>query len=646
MIHPHIGGNMKGLFQLWSTVASECAAVCRVDATKDIDYVLSRIESEGFSFLTITLTNFGKAFERSLAKGSTSSDSLCVRDEPFAGFKRRTNGSGMPHFLGGFLGLIFDPRDGVLLEEPDVEAIRAIRQLTLMFGKILLPCSDARVEAAFNNYLECEQELIASDKALPSGFLEDFKQASLLLWGDAMQQVDEDIYYGRIIPKHGPGSTADRLVANAKWDQLEWTERLEKIFPFGEYLIPNSRYHVEYLPLIKFLEPGAERPVKVITVPKTLKTPRIIAIEPTCMQYMQQGIARSLVPRLEMSKSRKGILGFTDQSDNHRMARIGSITGRYATFDLSEASDRVSNQLVRAMTCNFPNLSEGIDACRSRSADVNGKVIRLTKFASMGSALTFPVEAMVFSTICFMGIAQAKARPLTEGLIQEFRRSVRVYGDDIIVPTDCALWVKVFLETFGFKVNTSKSFTEGNFRESCGKEFFKGDDVSVCRVRRELPCGPEDVREILSLASFRNQAYWLGLWQTAKYCDDILEKVLNGHYPIVEATSSLIGRESIIFPPESVGIDEDTHQPVVKGWFPKIKTPERGLDGVGALMKCLLLLEVPSAGVENQPNRLVREVHAWSGIQEGSLPAAQAEHLVRSGRPLSVRMKRGWRRPF
>lgn len=622
---------MKGLSKLWTVVANEYAAICRVDATKDIDYVLGRIEKEGISFLAITLTNFGKAFELALSEEGTARTSA-PSSEPFAGFKRRQV-SGIPHFLSGFLGLIFNPQSGVLLEEANVEAIRAIRQLTLMYGKILLPSSDARVENAINNYLECEQELITSDKSLTVDLIEGFEKASLLLWGDSMQQVDEDIYYGRIIPKHGPGATADRLVANAKWNQLEWTERLEKIFPFGEYLIPNSRYHTEYLSLINFLEPGSERPVKVITVPKTPKSPRIIAIEPTCMQYMQQGISRSLVPRLENVYSRKGILGFADQSVNHRMARVGSISGRLATLDLSEASDRVSNQLVRAMTRRFPNLSEGIDACRSRTADVNGQIIRLTKFASMGSALTFPIEAMVFSTIVYMAIAQAKGRLLDEGLVQEFRHSVRVYGDDLIVPTDCAIWVKVFLEAFGLKVNTSKSFTTGNYRESCGKEYFRGDDVSVCRMRRVIPSGPGDVPEILSFVSFRNQAYWSGMWQTAKHCDDILEKVLKGLYPIVEATSPVMGRESLPFHPTMSGWSDEIHLPLVRGWIPRLKFPQRGLDGVGALMKCLHLLGAPEDDYENRLRQ----------AKKGGMPTAQVDHLVRSGRPLSVSMQRGWR---
>lgn len=631
---------MKGLLQLWNIVADEYAAICRVDATLDKGYVESRVGSEGFSFLTITLTNFTKAFERALSEGGTTTGTACLpQDQPFVGFQRNTR-SGIPNFLGNFLGLIFDSQWGTLLEEPNLDAIRAVRQLTLMFGKILLPCSEERVRGAFRQYLECEQELKRSDEARSSELLEDFRQASLLLWGDAMQQVDEDIYYGRIIPKHGPGSTADRLVANAKWNQLEWTERLEKEFPFGDYLIPNARYHLEYLPIVKFLEPGAERPVRVITVPKTLKTPRIIAIEPTCMQYMQQGISRSLVPALEQSYSRRGIVGFTDQTVNHRMARHGSMTGKLATLDLSEASDRVSNQLVRQMTSNFPHLHDGIDACRSRSADVHGYVFRLTKFASMGSALTFPIEAMVFSTIVFMGIAQAKQRPLTEALIQEYRKSVRVYGDDLIVPTDCANWIKTFLGLFGLRVNDSKSFTEGNFRESCGKEYFRGSDVSVCRVRRVIPSGPEDVSEILSLSAFRNQAYWLGLWQTAKYCDDILGKILGKRfYPIVEATSPLIGRESIVYPADVAGIDVKTHQPVVMGWYPVIKIPEKELDGVGALMKCLSRSAEGGMGAyEAAPSS------HHSHMRE--MPIAQVDHLIRSGRPLSVRMKRGWRQPW
>jgi hypothetical protein len=258
----------------------------------------------------------------------------------------------------------------------------------------------------------------------------------------------------------------------------------------------------------------------------------------------------------------------------------------------------------------------------------------------MGSALTFPIEAMVFSTIAFMGIAQAKQRPLNEGLIQEYRRSVRVYGDDLIVPTDCAHWIKLFLEAFGLVVNNSKSFTTGNFRESCGKEYFRGTDVSVCRVRRVIPSGPEDVSEILSLSSFRNQAYWLGLWQTAKYCDDILVKILGKRlYPIVEATSPLIGRESLVFPADVAGVDVKTHQPVVKGWYPVIKIPQRGLDGVGALMKCLLRV----ARVEEQV------FDAYSQYDERDLremPISQVDHLIRSGRPLSVRMQKGWRQPW
>jgi len=131
----------------------------------------------------------------------------------------------------------------------------------------------------------------------------------------------------------------------------------------------------------------------VIAVPKTMKTPRIIAVEPTAMQYMQQAISDNLVSNLEGRHfPYKWMIGFERQEPNQQMAKEGSLHGELATLDLSEASDRVSNQHVRRLTKGFPRVTEGIQACRSRKADVPGHgVIRLAKFASMGSALTFPL---------------------------------------------------------------------------------------------------------------------------------------------------------------------------------------------------------------------------------------------------------------
>lgn len=524
------------------------------------------------------------------------------------------------------MDLVFDSCTGLLVDKPNVDAIFAIRQLTLMFSKILLPCSDARVEKAFIGYIDCEKEVRRSDANLSATLLEGFRQASSVLWSGVMQQVDEDIYYGRILPKHGPGATADRIKGNLKFDQIEWTERLERIFPYGEYALPNVRYH-DNVTRVNFLEPGAERPVRVITVPKTLKTPRIIAIEPTCMQYMQQGILRSIRDSVEResrgayTNNGYGLIGFEDQDPNRFMAQIGSRDGTLATLDLSEASDRVSNQLVRTMTSRFPHLFEGLDACRSRTADVPGHgVIRLAKFASMGSAVTFPIEAMVFSSIVMMGIASSLKRPLTPSLCEEMREQVRVYGDDIIVPVSHVTSVLEHLEAFGLKVNRRKSFWNGKFRESCGKEYYDGEDVSIARFRRELPSELSHVEAIVSTVSTRNQFYELGMWKTAGELDHILDEVLMGHYPVVEETSPVLGRVSASFGYQIDTMHNTLHAPLVKGFVVKSKIPKSEIDDVAALLKCFL--------------------------KQGEEPFADKEHLRRGGRPKSVSMRLRLAQPF
>jgi len=613
---------MKSLTMLWTIAANELAARCCTSTTRDIITVTSREKSEGSSFLTITLPTFGKDLEKGLDQGFVSKDL-------FKGWKHSKKSPGVPEFLGGFLSLIFDQESGLLLDEPDIDAIFAVRQLTLMYSKILLPCSDARVAKAIEGYIECEQEVRRNDAELTFSFQEDFAKASLVLWGTVLQKVDEDVYHSRIIPKHGPGATADRLKGNRKFDQTEWTERLERVFSFGEYLIPNSRYHMDTLPSVVFLEPGAERPVKVITVPKTLKTPRIIAVEPTCMQYVQQGLMARFVenvesPFISMAENRNRgfrIVGFTDQRPNQLLACEGSSSGELATLDLSEASDRVSNQLVRLLLRNFPNLAEGVDACRSRRADVPGHgVIRLAKFASMGSALTFPIEAMVFSTIVMMGIARELNTQVNPELIQRYRDQVRVYGDDIIAPVRFVHAIVSELETFGFRVNMAKSFWTGKFRESCGKEFYDGHDVSIAKVRREFPTGLQHVEEILSLVSLRNQFYLLGMWVTACEIDVWLGDLLHGHFPIVADTSPAIGRTSVAFSYQTERDHKTLHSPLVRAYVARGRIPASRLDGLGAMVKCLL--------------------------KTGEEPFIDSKHLERAGRSEAVNIKLGWIQPF
>jgi hypothetical protein len=576
-----------------------------VSTIRDYKTLADRFEHEGLSFLTITLPEFGKSLEKGLALGHVGHDS-------FAGFRRR---GGLPRFLGGFLDRVFDRSSGRLLDAPCGDSIYAIRQLTLMFGKISVRCSDAREQGALRKYVECEQDVRISDRSMRPELLEEFERMSLRLFGDVLANADLAVYESTLTPKHGPGKTADGLLGNKKFDQREWTRRLENILPYGEHAIPNWRFNY-LLDTVHILEPRDERPVKVVLVPKTLKTPRIIAIEPTCMQYMQQAISDSLMRDLEGGLLPFPFIGFRNQEPNQLMAKEGSITGDLATLDLSEASDRVSNQHVRSLLKHFPHLSEAVDATRSRKADVPGHgVLRLAKFASMGSALCFPIEAMVFSTIVFMALEAGHKRRLTKKDIKSFEGKVRVYGDDIIVPTDSMALVIDYLEAFGLKVNVDKSFGTGKFRESCGKEYYDGRDVSIVRVRSVLPRSRADSEEVIAVVSLRNRFYEAGLWKTAFWMDSGIDRLLGGRYPYVSSSSPVLGRVSFAGY-DTQRMSPSTHAPQVKGYVVHAKPPPSRATGESSLLKYFL--------------------------KRGEEPIVDREHLFRSGRPKSVALRLRW----
>lgn len=582
-------------------MADELAIACGTSTTLDFKKVKSRFEHEGFSFLTITLPAFCKDFEKSLEEGKVALNS-------FYGFRRR---GGLPLFLGGFLERVFERSTGVLLPVPDTDSIYAIRQLTLLFGKILVPCSDARERGAVDRYMQCEQDVKEADRSMSPVLFSEFKRLSVLLFSDLFNEVDREVYDGDLIPKHGPGKTADRLLGNKKFDQIEWPSRLESVFPFGDNALPNWRFNI-LLDRVHILEPRDERPVKVVLVPKTLKSPRIIAIEPTCMQYMQQALLESLVEKVERSSLLSNLIGFRDQDPNQVLARRGPSEG-LATLDLSEASDRVSNQHVRGLVHLWPHLRGALDATRSRKADVPGHgVIRLAKFASMGSALCFPLEAMTFLTVVLLGIQSELRRPLTMWDVKSLHGKVRVYGDDIIVPVQYVESVILHLEAFGLKVNKDKSFWTGKFRESCGKDYYDGVDVSVVRCRNLFPSSRSDVSEMSSLVSLRNQLYFAGLWNTAFWLDSVISPLLGGVYPRVMPSSPGWGRHSYLGY-QSEFMDVDLHRPMVKAYVEYSKPPLSQASGEGALLKWFL--------------------------KRGSLPFANEDHLERQGRPVAVRTK-------
>jgi len=157
-------------------------------------------------------------------------------------------------------------------------------------------------------------------------------------------------------------------------------------------------------------------------------------------------------------------------------AKRASIDGREATIDWSSASDCVSIDLLRWLMPQ--QWFECCDSVRSTQILIEDSWVKLNMFSTMGNAVTFPLETLVFWTIaqaCRLEYEQQMTcYPEWEDML-----SCSVFGDDCIVPTDIAPLFIEMMESVGFICNNEKSFidADGSFRESCGGDYLRGVDV-------------------------------------------------------------------------------------------------------------------------------------------------------------------------
>jgi len=617
-------GVVKSLKTLHLAVLRNAGRMCDVDTTRDEKTLEARFEHEGESFLTITLPTFRVAFERALAEAS-SAPLLAL-----TAFRRRGK-LGLPAFLSGFLVRVFD-HGGTLLQTPDIGVIQAVRQITGLLEKLFEVCDPDRELASINGYVVCEEEM--ADAWYDPGLLRELSLTSAWLFGRPLGAIERLCSRGDLIPRHGPGATAEGISANGKYDIPSWPLRLDQEFPVADYVLAGYSHAGDVLPLISMPEPGAETPVRVISVPKTASKARIIAVEPVSMQYAQQSLLRAFMGQFSGSAP---CVNLSTQDRNRELARLGSDTQDLATLDLSEASDRVSVEVVSAVFRSQPQLLAALLASRSQRALVPGHgIITVAKFSSMGSATCFPVESIVFAAIAVNAVRKSLRVPLSafrgktygrrssdrsrrlKRLNRVIAEQVSVFGDDIIVPTEFVHTILTDLACFSARPNGRKSFWTGRFRESCGGDYYAGEDVTITRLRRRLPGRRSDGDRLVGLIAFRNHMYQRGYWDVARLVDGWLEH-LNVPMPIVDETSAVVGRSSV-FAWRAQRFHRDYQSPLVKGIMVSNRTPSSTCSEHGQLLKCLL------------PGRLE--------------PFEDPQHLLRSGRPDAVRTNVRWGSPF
>jgi len=286
--------------------------------------------------------------------------------------------------------------------------------------------------------------------------------------------ADFSITEASFIPRHGPGAIAEkasRQVPLQKYRYLGSTAMLRYVF------LHHAGIDVDtYFPLAPY---KWESKSVIVSVPKSLEKRRVISKEPATLQYLQQGVSRCVVDYIHHSPALRGHIDLEHQEISADLAIQSSGDHRFATIDLSSASDTVTTRLVKAVFRGTP-LYPYLVALRSKTTVLpSGKVIELAKYAPSGSALCFPVETLIFASIVEFTVRRAQRTNL--GLYPRWR----VYGDDIIVQEPLFWDTLLTLEGLGFKPNHSKSFcSDSRFRESCGGEGYDGVDVRPLRIPR------------------------------------------------------------------------------------------------------------------------------------------------------------------
>jgi len=561
----------------YAALLVDCAAqypALTKEFRRDQKRLSSALDCHGIRFALETMPAFGKHLDKCVSEGRLTHSGLLH-------FGAGKAGGTIPRLFRGLVLRVFES-NGKLKLEPDANALRLLRQLLRVARRFRLEAAlKARCEASeefFRTDLSVRsgdlnwddtpafiatdaEKLSFSDGHLPPGVVRGQKEmfpdvtpeSSLpLRLLEKVQQVADLIssQLGVFHPtdwklKHGPGAVSDLPFGSYRYSFQAWPDRLDRVFPYEEFAVANYS-HVDTRSSAacnhrRFLN---EAPARLLAVPKTIATPRLIAAEPHYLQWCQHAISRYMYTRVS-STVVGNFVDFHRQDLNGDLARVASLEKEHATIDLSSASDRVSCWHVERLFRRLPCLLDALQATRSvwiqqEISQRAPKFARIRKFSTMGNATIFPVQSLFFlalalGTVCY----RRNLRVTLKSLRSLGKQQVRVFGDDIIVPIDCAGLLLELLQHLQLKVNTHKTFTVGNFRESCGVEAFLGQDVTSV----SLLDAPDRARPgtIVSSVDVQHNLCSAGYWNTASYVRKIAGRAVAEKLRYVKHGSGLFG---------------------------------------------------------------------------------------------------------
>jgi hypothetical protein len=567
------------LCALYRDVASAYPALKKSTQELELKLIRQRFNSEGVAFLTKTLPRFAKAVDMALATDTPLNVST---------FERR-RGACLPKFLGWLTECIFDDSGMERGDSCSIalKHLRQILYLFYKLEMPYSESDVSRVIEEFKatDAGFC-QALQISD---PRHKYEIKYAASLIkrvLGGVDPRGITPKNGPGSVATGEQP---EEKPYFKREYRQATSVYPISEYYYFNgahmsdclnEYGL-NTRTSSGELRPWEVLDVST---AKVVLVPKDSRGPRLISMEPLEIQWLQQGQNALIVKSIEASWLTSGHVNFQEQGINRYLAWTSTMEGvirdpnkrgsrlyksdyeimarsynkgmgldphvdytdedvqsrkawhnadlpglevvptPLVSADMKEASDRVT---VWHVTALFPlNWVEALLATRSdRTILPDGEVVNLNKFAPMGSAVCFPVEALVFWALAIASIRCSHPRFASrndgKSLLAELRKRVWVYGDDLILYAEDYSIVKQSLERTGILLNANKCCTAQFFRESCGLDAHKGIIVTPLRIK-ECVGSHWTGQSLMSYVSYSNEAYRRGYYELASELEKLI----------------------------------------------------------------------------------------------------------------------------